>query len=105
MGVFIGELKYVSDLVVFICEQIGDYFYFEVVVYLEMYFQVKSMNVDLDVFRVKVEVGVNSVIIQYFFNIDVYKFFVDSCEKRGLDILVVFGIMFIINYENLVWFF
>ncbi|MGC1508572.1 methylenetetrahydrofolate reductase [NAD(P)H] [Ketobacter sp.] len=104
MGASIGELKYASDLVAFIREQTGDHFHLEVAAYPEMHPQAKSMNADLDAFRAKVEAGANSAITQYFFNIDAYKFFVDSCEKRGLDIPVVPGIMPIINYENLVRF-
>lgn len=105
MGMVSGELCYVNELVDFICIEIGDYFYIEVVVYLEVYFQVCSFEDDLVNFVCKVKVGVSSVIIQYFFNVDVYFYFVEWVVKFGVDILVVFGIMLIINYFKLVCFF
>ena len=44
------------------------------------------MDADLQAFKTKVRAGANSAITQYFFNVDAYKFFVDSCEKMGLDL-------------------
>lgn len=104
MGASMGELKYASDLVRFIREQTGDHFHIEVAAYPEMHPQAQNMKADLQAFKTKVEAGANSAITQYFFNVDAYKFFVDSCEKMGLDLPIVPGIMPITNYENLVRF-
>lgn len=104
MGV-VGELCYVNELVEFICDYSGDIFNLEVVVYLEFYFQVCNVEEDLKNFVCKVKVGVNSVIIQYFFNVDSYFYLIDCLEKMDVIILVVLGIMFIVNFFNLVWFF
>lgn len=104
MGASMGELKYASDLVAFIREKNGDHFHLEVAAYPEMHPQAKSMNADLQAFKTKVEAGASSAITQYFFNVDAYKFFIDSCEKMGLDLPIVPGIMPITNYENLVRF-
>ena len=79
MGASLGELKYASDLVAFIREQSGDHFHLEVAAYPEMHPQAKSMDADLQAFKTKVRAGANSAITQYFFNVDAYKFFVDSC--------------------------
>ena len=62
------------------------------------------MNADLQAFKTKVEAGASSAITQYFFNVDAYKFFIDSCEKMGLDLPIMPGIMPITNYENLMRF-
>lgn len=104
MGASLGELKYASDLVRFIREQTGDHFHIEVAAYPEMHPQAQGMKADLQAFKTKVDAGASSAITQYFFNIDAYKFFIDSCEKMGLDLPIVPGIMPIINYENLVRF-
>lgn len=101
MGASSGELKYASDLVAFIREETGDHFHLEVAAYPEMHPQAQSMKNDLNAFKTKVEAGANSAITQYFFNVDAYKFFIDSCEKMGLDIPIVPGIMPITNFENL----
>lgn len=104
MGASLGELKYASDLVAFIREQTSDHFHLEVAAYPEMHPQAKSMDADLQAFKTKVQAGANSAITQYFFNVDAYKFFVDRCEKMGLDLPIYPGIMPIINYDNLVRF-
>jgi len=104
MGASLGELKYASDLVRFIREQTGDHFHIEVAAYPEMHPQAQGMNADLNAFKAKVDAGASSAITQYFFNIDAYKFFIDSCERMGIEIPIVPGIMPITNYENLVRF-
>jgi methylenetetrahydrofolate reductase (NADPH) len=104
MGASLGELKYASDLVRFIREQTGDHFHIEVAAYPEMHPQAAGMKADLQAFKTKVEAGASSAITQYFFNIDAYKFFIDSCEKMGLELPIVPGIMPITNYDNLVRF-
>ena len=104
MGASLGELKYASDLVQFIREETGDHFHLEVAAYPEMHPQAKSMTADLHNFKTKVEAGASSAITQYFYNVDAYKFFIDSCEKMGIDIPIVVGIMPITNYENLMRF-
>ena len=104
MGASQGELKYASDLVRFIREKTGNHFHIEVAAYPEMHPQATSMQADLQAFKTKVQAGANSAITQYFFNLDAYKFFIDSCEKLGLDIPVIPGIMPIINYDNLIRF-
>ena len=104
MGASLGELKYASDLVRFIRDQTGDHFHIEVAAYPEMHPQAQGMKADLNAFKTKVEAGASSAITQYFFNIDAYKFFIDSCEKMGLDLPIVPGIMPITHYQNLVRF-
>jgi len=104
MGASLGDLKYASDLVTFIREETGDHFHLEVAAYPEMHPQATSFDADLAAFKTKVDAGANSAITQYFYNIDAYKFFIDRCEKMGIDIPIVAGIMPITNYENLMRF-
>lgn len=101
MGASLGELKFASDLVALIREEAGDHFHVEVAAYPEKHPQATTMAADLQAFKVKVDAGASSAITQYFFNVDAYTFFIDSCEKMGIDIPVVPGIMPITNYENL----
>ncbi len=104
MGSSVGELQYASDLVSFIREETGDHFHLEVAAYPEMHPQSKSMDADLQAFKAKVDAGANSAITQYFYNIDAYKFFIDSCEKMGINIPIVVGVMPITNHDNLMRF-
>ncbi len=104
MGSSVGELQYASDLVSFIREETGDHFHLEVAAYPEMHPQAKSMDADLQAFKAKVDAGANSAITQYFYNIDAYKFFIDSCEKMGINIPIVVGVMPITNHDNLMRF-
>ncbi|HWS02074.1 MAG TPA: methylenetetrahydrofolate reductase, partial [Gammaproteobacteria bacterium] len=56
---------------------------------------------DLLNFKRKVEAGADSAITQYFYNPYAYFRFVDSCEKLGVDLPIVPGIMPITNYTQL----
>lgn len=96
-----GELRYASDLVRFIREQTGDYFSIEVAAYPEFHPQARNAETDLGHFVNKVRAGANGAITQYFFNADAYFSFVSSCEKRGLEIPIVPGIMPINNFTQL----
>ncbi|MBV1919510.1 MAG: methylenetetrahydrofolate reductase [NAD(P)H] [Pseudomonadales bacterium] len=104
MGASMGELKYACDLVTFIREETGDHFHLEVAAYPEMHPQATSMDADLQAFKTKVDAGASSAITQYFYNIDAYKFFIDSCEKMNIDIPIVVGVMPITNHDNLIRF-
>ena len=96
-----GELRYANELVEFIRTETGDHFHIEVAAYPEFHPQAKSAKADLEHFKRKVEAGANSAITQYFYNADAYYRFVDDCEKMGMDIPIVPGIMPITNYQNL----
>lgn len=99
-----GDLNHADELVALIREHFGTAFHIEVAAYPEMHPQAPNFDKDLDNFRRKVEAGANSAITQYFYNADAYASFIDSCEKRGVDIPIVPGIMPITNFSNLVRF-
>lgn len=96
-----GELRYANELVEFIRAETGDHFHIEVAAYPEFHPQAKSARADLENFKRKVDAGANSAITQYFYNADAYFHFVDDCEKMGINIPIVPGIMPITNYQNL----
>ncbi|CAK0748334.1 5,10-methylenetetrahydrofolate reductase [Gammaproteobacteria bacterium] len=97
----IGELRYANELVEFIRQETGDHFHIEVAAYPEFHPQAPSANADLQNFKRKVEAGANSAITQYFYNLDAYLRFIDSCERLGIDIPIVPGIMPITNFHQL----
>ena len=96
-----GEFRYASELVAFIREHSGDYFYIDVAAYPEVHPQSERLSEDLAHFRAKVQAGADSAITQFFFNADAYFRFLDACAGAGLDIAVVPGIMPITNYDRL----
>jgi len=99
-----GEFKYASDLVKFIKDTRGEAFKLEVAAYPETHPQARNCDIGMKWFKHKVEQGADAAITQYFFNIDSYLYFVDNCERNGIDLPIVPGIMPITNYENLIRF-
>ncbi|MFT4561742.1 MAG: methylenetetrahydrofolate reductase (NADPH) [Gammaproteobacteria bacterium] len=100
----VGELRYANELVEFIRRESGTTFHIEVAAYPEFHPQAPSATQDLENFKRKVEAGADSAITQYFFNPDAYFRFVDSCQRLGIDIPIVPGIMPIINFTQLMRF-
>jgi methylenetetrahydrofolate reductase (NADPH) len=96
-----GEFRYANELVAFIRAETGDHFHIEVAAYPEFHPQAPSAQADLQNFKRKVEAGANSAITQYFFNPDAYFHFIEDCEKLGIDVPIVPGIMPITNYTQL----
>lgn len=96
-----GDFNYANELVSFIRQQYGDHFFIEVAAYPEVHPQAKNAYADLDNFKRKIDAGANSALTQYFFNPDAYFRFVEECEKRGVNVPIVPGIMPITNYTQL----
>jgi methylenetetrahydrofolate reductase (NADPH) len=96
-----GEFRYANELVEFIRAETGGHFHIEVAAYPEMHPQAPNYQADLRNFKRKVDAGANSAITQYFYNAEAYFRFVDDCEKLGIDMPIVPGIMPITNYTQL----
>ena len=96
-----GDFAYASQLVAFIREQTGDWFQIEVAAYPETHPEARSAANDLKHFKTKVDAGANAAITQYFYNADAYFQFVDQCQKMGIEIPIVPGLMPIYNYTQL----
>ncbi len=96
-----GAFHYANELVEFIRAETGDHFHIEVAAYPEFHPQAPSASADLDNFARKVAAGADAAITQYFYNIDSYLRFVEECERRGVGVPIVPGIMPITNIKNL----
>ncbi len=96
-----GEFHHANELVEFIRTEFGDHFHIEVAAYPEFHPQAVNTRSDLENFKRKIDAGANSAITQYFFNPDAYFRFIDDCERLGVDVPIVPGIMPITNYSNL----
>jgi len=96
-----GEFRHANELVEFIRLETSDYFQIHVAAYPEVHPQSVNATEDFKNFKRKVEAGANAVITQYFYNADAYFYFVDTCEKNGIRIPIVPGIMPITQYAQL----
>ena len=99
-----GDFHYANELVTFIRETHGDAFMIEVAAYPEMHPQAHSLGSDFDHFRRKVEAGADAALTQLFYNADAYFHFMERCDKAGINIPVVPGIMPITGFANTVRF-
>jgi len=95
-----GEFQYANELVSFIRKEHGDGFKIEVAAYPEMHPQAAKPSEDFEYFRRKVEAGADAALTQLFYNADVYFDFMERCEKAGIKIPVVPGIMPITSFAN-----
>jgi methylenetetrahydrofolate reductase (NADPH) len=96
-----GEFAYASELVRFIRQTTGDHFHIEVAAYPEFHPQATSAEADLNHFCHKVAAGANGAITQYFYSLEAYLRFVDDCQRRGVTLPIIPGIMPITNYKQL----
>ena len=95
-----GEFHYANELVSFIREEHGSAFMIEVAAYPEMHPQAAKPSEDFEHFRRKVEAGADAALTQLFYNADAYFDFVERCEKAGIRIPIVPGIMPITSCAN-----
>ncbi|MBU2984003.1 methylenetetrahydrofolate reductase [NAD(P)H] [Saccharophagus degradans] len=95
------QLVYANELVAFIRKHFDDHFHLEVAAYPEIHPEATSYLDDVRYLKGKFDAGANSAITQYFFNPDAYFYFMDQCQKEGIDQPIYPGIMPILNYRNL----
>ncbi|QFT56895.1 methylenetetrahydrofolate reductase [NAD(P)H] [Microbulbifer sp. THAF38] len=100
----VAQLVYANELVAFIRRHTGDHFHLEVAAYPEIHPESNSYDDEIRYLKGKFEAGANSAMTQYFYNPDSYFYFIDQCEKAGIDAPIYPGIMPIINFDNLVRF-
>lgn len=96
-----GEFRFANELVEFIRAETGNHFHINVAAYPEVHPQAVNANEDFKNFKRKVDAGANAAITQYFYNAEAYFYFVDNCQKHGIDIPIFPGIMPIIQYTQL----
>ncbi len=100
-GIGAARVVYANELVEFIRQHSGDHFKLAVAAYPEIHPESSSYTTDINYLKKKFEAGANTAITQYFFNADSYFYFVDACQKQGIDKPIYPGIMPITNFTNL----
>jgi len=96
-----GQFRYANELIDFIRSETGEHFHIEVAAYPEFHPQAPNPSADMENFKKKIDAGANGAITQYFYNPFAYYRFVDNCEKLGIDVPIVAGIMPIISCTQL----
>ncbi|WP_461517262.1 methylenetetrahydrofolate reductase [NAD(P)H] [Porticoccus sp.] len=99
-----AQLVYANQLVGFIREHFGDTFELLVACYPEIHPQAESYDRDIYWLGQKFQAGANRAITQYFYNPDAYFYYLEQCQKAGIDQPIIPGIMPITNFQNLVRF-
>jgi len=100
-GMGIVKSVYASELVKFIKANFNDDFNIAVACYPEVHPEAKTLQQDIDFLKQKMDAGAMIGITQYFYHADAYFYFVEQCDKAGIDQPIYPGIMPITNYENL----
>lgn len=100
-GMGAQRLVFANELVEFIRRETGDHFHLEVAAYPEIHPDADNYSQDIEFLKRKFEAGADSAITQYFYNADAYLYFVDQCQKAGIDKPIYPGIMPITNFQNL----
>jgi methylenetetrahydrofolate reductase (NADPH) len=91
-----GGYAYAADLVAGL-KRIAD-FEISVAAYPETHPDAASPEADLDNLKRKLDAGATRAITQYFFDVDVYRRFLDRCRKAGIGVPVVPGILPVTNF-------
>ena len=95
------DFNYANELVAYIRQHTGNQFHLSVAAYPEFHPRAINPTMDLENFKRKVLSGASSAITQFFFNSDAYFRFLESCEKLGITIPIIPGIMPIHDYIKL----
>lgn len=98
----LSEFEYASDLVKFLKKN-GDYCV-GVACYPEGHVQSKSIDQDVEYLKLKQDLGADFAITQLFFTNEYFYRFLDKCEKAGVNIPIVAGIMPITNISQVMRF-
>lgn len=96
-----SQYRYANEMVAFIKAHSGDHFQINVACYPEMHPESNDFEAELKYFKMKVDAGADCAITQYFYNVDAYLSFRDLCDKAGVTVPIVPGIMPITNYARL----
>lgn len=88
-----------ADELVLALKKIAD-FEISVAGYPEKHPEALNLEIDIDHLKRKVDAGANRIITQFFFNTDLYFRFVEKCQKRGINIPIVPGILPVSNVKQ-----
>lgn len=90
--------QYANELVLGL-KKIAD-FEISVAGYPEKHPEAKNLDEDIDNLKRKVDAGATRIITQFFFDSDSYFAFVEKCQKRGIKIPIVPGILPVSNVKQ-----
>lgn len=90
--------KYANELVAGI-KKVAD-FEISVAGYPEKHPEARTLDEDIDNLKRKVDAGATRVITQFFFDAEVYFRFVEKCQKSGINIPIVPGILPVTNVKQ-----
>ncbi len=90
--------QYADELVAGI-KKIAD-FEISVAGYPEKHPEAKSLDEDIDNLKRKVDAGASRIITQFFFDSDVFLRFVEKCQKRGINVPIIPGILPVTNVKQ-----
>lgn len=93
--------KHAEELVKFIRENFGSYFSIGIASYPEGHPESPNMDWEIKYFKKKVDAGADFSITQMFFENSYYYQFLDLCQKAGIDIPIIPGIMPITNFKQI----
>lgn len=96
------EFEYASDLVKFL-KKSGDYSV-GVACYPEGHVQTRNLDKELEHLKLKQDLGADFAITQLFFVNDYFYRFIEKCEKAGITIPVIAGVMPITNISQVIRF-
>lgn len=69
--------------------------------YPEIHPEAINKDKDLEFLKRKVDAGANHLISQLFFDNDIFFDFLESCEKKGIDVPIQAGIMPVVNKKQI----
>ena len=95
-----GACKYAKELVLLIREKFGDFFSIGVASYPEGHPESPNLEWEVRYFKEKVEAGADFSITQMFFINEYYYRFVEMCQRAGINIPIIPGIMPITNFKQ-----
>ncbi len=96
-----GACTYARELVELIRERFGSYFSIGVASYPEGHPESPNLEWEIRFFKEKVEAGADFSITQMFFENRYYYDFVERCQRAGLKVPIIPGIMPITNFKQI----
>ena len=96
-----GDFAHANELVKFVRQETGDHFDIKVAAYPEFHSEAKTSQADLENLKRKIDAGANCAITQFFYNTDAFFHFLEDCDRLGIDVPIVPGIMPIYNWKRL----
>lgn len=96
-----SDFLHASSLVEYIRQCYGDKFFIYGACYPEGHPDSKDLDEDIKNLKLKVEMGVNRLLTQLFFDNDKYSLFLEKVRKAGINIPIEAGIMCVTSEKSL----